>query len=290
MELNQVRHFITLCRTLNFTRAAEHCRITQPAFTRSIQRLEEEFDGTLILRERNLTQLTEFGRAMRPHLEAMLDAADAAEALAAARNSRFPATLKIGIGPGIGTTCIAGALKEITLKLPDLSMHFEEAGPAAIFELMLTDMLDCALVPDNCDLPERLNRWPLYTDRAVVVLPPNHRLLAQEFVTGRDIIDEHILVGELCGGFAHRFATITSYSPRLQRCNGNISQILDLVCVGLGIALVSDRLSFAPPLQTRRFEEPEMTRRVLLAVVAGRPLNPAAVSLVKLCRSQAMPN
>jgi len=42
MALSQVRYFITLCRTLNFTRAAEQCNVTQPAFTRAIQRLEEE--------------------------------------------------------------------------------------------------------------------------------------------------------------------------------------------------------------------------------------------------------
>ncbi len=42
MELSQVRYFITLCRTLNFTRAAAQCNVTQPAFTRAIQRLEDE--------------------------------------------------------------------------------------------------------------------------------------------------------------------------------------------------------------------------------------------------------
>ena len=75
MEYNQVRYFIALCRTLNFTRAAEASNITQPAFSRAIQKLEEELGGQLIYRERNLTRLTEFGRSMRPHLEAMLGAA-----------------------------------------------------------------------------------------------------------------------------------------------------------------------------------------------------------------------
>jgi LysR family hydrogen peroxide-inducible transcriptional activator len=85
MELTQVRYFITLCRTLNFTRAAEQCSISQSAFTRSIQRLEDEFGGLLLFRERSHTQLTELGRAIRPHFEAMLHAADAARALANAK-------------------------------------------------------------------------------------------------------------------------------------------------------------------------------------------------------------
>jgi LysR family hydrogen peroxide-inducible transcriptional activator len=286
MELAQVRYFITLCRTLNFTRAAEQCSISQPAFTRSIQRLEDEFGGPLLFRERNLTQLTELGRAMRPHLEAMLDAADAARALANARLTRSPASLKIGLGPGIGAASVAGAVREIANMLPDVVIHFEESGPATLIEAMLTDMLDCALVPDDCDIPERLNRWPLYTDRAVAVLPSGHRLLSQESIEAREFMDETILVGELCGGFANRLATITSYSLRLQRCNGATSQILDLVGAGLGIALLSERLRFAPPLQTRPIEGTELTRRILLTAVAGRPLNPAAASFIKLCRAQ----
>jgi LysR family hydrogen peroxide-inducible transcriptional activator len=287
MELAQVRYFVTLCRTLNFTRAAEQCNVTQPAFTRAIQRLEDEFGGPLLFRERNLTQLTELGRAMRPHLEAMLDAADAARILADARLARTRPSLKIGLGPGIGAATIAAAIREIAGMLPDVTIHFNESGPAALIEAMLTDMLDCALLPDHCELPERLNRWPLYADRAVAVLPPEHRLLAQNAVTGRDIADETILVSERCGGFANRLAGTNAFSLRLQSCDGATSQMLDLVGAGLGVALLSDHLRFAPPLATRPFTDPELSRHILLTAVAGRPLNPAASSFVKLCRAMA---
>jgi len=285
MELSQVRYFIALSRTLNFSRAAAECNVTQPAFSRAIQKLEAELGGALLFRERNLTQLTELGRGVRPHLEAMLDAADAARDLAASRNARAPASLKIGLGPGIGAASIAGAVREVAAALPGASIHFEEGGPAALIEAMLNDMLDCALLPDFCDLPERLNRWPLYTDRAVAVLPPEHVLARQNAVTASDILGETILAGEYCGGFSHRLAA-GGFSLRLQRCNGPTSQILDLVAAGLGIALLSDRLSIAAPLTSRPFHEPELTRKILLTAVAGRPLNPAAASFVKLCRAQ----
>jgi DNA-binding transcriptional LysR family regulator len=286
MELSQVRYFVTLCRTLNFTRAAAQCNVTQPAFTRAIQKLEAELGGALLFRERNLTQLTELGRSIRPHLETMLDAADAARSLAAARHSHAAASLKIGLGPGIGAASVAAAVREIAAALPEMTIHFEESGPAALIEAMLTDLLDCALLPEFCDLPERLNRWPLYTDRAVAVLPADHALAQQNAVTARDILDQTILVGEFCGGFSRRLAEATGFSFRLQRCNGPAPQILDLITAGLGIALLSDRLRCAAPLTTRPFHDPELPRQILLTVVAGRPLNPAAASFVKLCRAQ----
>ena len=287
MELSQVRYFITLCKTLNFTRAAAQCNVTQPAFTRAIQKLEDEFGGVLLFRERNLTQLTELGRSVRPHLEAMLEAADVAHALAVAKLGRGATSLKIGLGPGIGAASVAKAVREIALALPGVTIHFDESGPATLIEAMLTDMLDCALLPDTCDMPERLNRWPLYADYAVAVLPPGHKLLAQNAITATDILDETILFGERCGGFANQLCLVTGCSLRLQRCNGPASQMLDLVAAGLGIALLSNRLRFAEPLAVRPFHEPELNRRILLTAVAGRPLNPAAASFIKLCRAQA---
>lgn len=286
MELNQVRYFITLCGMLNFTRAAEQCNISQPAFTRSIHKLEDEFGGQLIFRDRNHTRLTELGRAVRPHLQSMLDAAEAANALANAKRTRTTASLKIGLGPGIGAANVARAVREIVNKLPDVIIHFEESYPADLVEAMLTDRLDCALVPEDYGLSERMNRWPLYSDRAIVVLPPDHRLLSKTVVDIQDVIDETILVGDLCGDFANRLAKITSHSFRLQRCNGGTSRILDLIGVGAGIALLSDRLPFAPPLIVRPLQSPELLRSIFLITVAGRPLNPAAVGFVNLCRTQ----
>src|ERR1700757_4487915 len=69
MELNQIRYFLTLARTLHFTKAAETCNVSQPALTKAIQKLEQELGGPLFLRERNHTQLTELGRLMLQPLE-----------------------------------------------------------------------------------------------------------------------------------------------------------------------------------------------------------------------------
>ena len=40
MEMHQVRYFLSVCETLNFTRAAKACDVAQPSLTRAIQKLE----------------------------------------------------------------------------------------------------------------------------------------------------------------------------------------------------------------------------------------------------------
>lgn len=52
MELHEIRYFLALSRTLNFTRAAEACHVSQPALTRAIQKMEDELGGLLFARER----------------------------------------------------------------------------------------------------------------------------------------------------------------------------------------------------------------------------------------------
>jgi DNA-binding transcriptional LysR family regulator len=44
MELHQIRYFLALTRSLNFTRAAETCNVTQPALTKAVQKLELELE------------------------------------------------------------------------------------------------------------------------------------------------------------------------------------------------------------------------------------------------------
>src|SRR5262245_47825542 len=69
MELHEIRYFLALCDTLNFTRAAEQCNVSQPALTRAIQHLEGKLGGPLVHRERANTHLTELGRIMRPYFQ-----------------------------------------------------------------------------------------------------------------------------------------------------------------------------------------------------------------------------
>ena len=51
MEMHQVRYFLAVARTLNLTRAADECNVTQPSLTRAIKQLEAELGGNLFRRE-----------------------------------------------------------------------------------------------------------------------------------------------------------------------------------------------------------------------------------------------
>jgi len=105
MELHEIRYFLALSRTLNFTRAAEICNVTQPALTRAIQKMEDELGGLLFSRERSNTHLTELGRLLQPQFEAMIEKAESARQIA----TRF---LRLeGAQMTLGVMCTIGPLR-----------------------------------------------------------------------------------------------------------------------------------------------------------------------------------
>ena len=106
MELHQVRYFLAVASTLNFTRAAEQCNVTQPALTKGVQRLEQELGGQLIYRERQLTQLTDLGKEVLPMLERTLASAEAVRRRAQEFQRKEVAPLKIGLAPSISASLV----------------------------------------------------------------------------------------------------------------------------------------------------------------------------------------
>src|ERR1700755_2911003 len=95
MEMHQVRYFLAVSRTLNFTRAAEQCNVAQPSLTRAIRQLESELGGDLCRRERPQAQLTELGQRMLPLLRQCYDSAVGARSLASSLKSGDVGALRL---------------------------------------------------------------------------------------------------------------------------------------------------------------------------------------------------
>jgi LysR family transcriptional regulator, hydrogen peroxide-inducible genes activator len=65
MELDQLRYFLQIAERGNFTRAAEDLSISQPALSRSIQKLEEELGQPIFERKSRSVSLTDAGTLLQ---------------------------------------------------------------------------------------------------------------------------------------------------------------------------------------------------------------------------------
>jgi LysR family hydrogen peroxide-inducible transcriptional activator len=290
MELFQVRYFLALAKMLNFTRAAEACNVSQPALTRAMQRLEEELGGPLLYRERSLTQLTELGRAMLPHLETAYGAAEAATKHAAAFERREFSPLRLGLGMTISAQILRSALRELEDRVKGFELSIAEGGSAELCAKMLDGDLDTAVVVEPEKLPERLNRWPLFEDRYVVLCLSDHRFATLSEVPVAALGGECVLVraGRGCD-FEHaldRLCTAAGVKPRARHTGSSEGHIEEMVRAGMGIAISAAHQPVAADLAVRPIADTTATRRVILAAVVGRQHGPALALFLKLMRAR----
>jgi Bacterial regulatory helix-turn-helix protein, lysR family len=145
MTLQQLRYFLALCEEQNFTRAAKRCGVSQPSLTCAIKELEAEFGGSLFVRSRRTSRLSNLGTIVRPHLaqidrsaaDAKREAADflAARSVLAFKPKGRPMR-KIIFGAAIAATLfIVADVFVRPLRPADASLPAQASGIADIYAL-----------------------------------------------------------------------------------------------------------------------------------------------------------
>lgn len=286
MEMHQVRYFVALCETLNFTRAAAVCNVAQPSLTKAIRKLEEELGGPLFSRERGLTHLTDLGRLMRPHLEAMHEASAAAHAAAEGFRTLERAALRIGAMCTIGPTRLIEFLKSFRARVPQAVLTLHDAPGTRLVEMLMAGELDAALVALP-KYPERFETLPLYDERYVVAFRPGHRFEAMDAVPLRELNAEDYLNRVNCE-YPEYFAALGIPDPaadcRVCYETEREDWIQAMILAGLGCCVAPEFLPMIPGIATRPLVEPSLARRVVLATVAGRRHSPALQAFIALAR------
>ena len=286
LQLYQVRYFIALARTLNFTRAAEQCNVTQPALTKAIQKLEQELGGTLIHRERHLTQLTELGKMILPALEKIFTAAEAVRLQARGYQKKTIAPLKIGLVPSISAALITELLLELARIIPDLRVDLREADANALVAMLLDGEINAALVGDAVELPERIDRWMLFEERYVLVLSRKHPMARQTVIPLQDLHDAVFLerIGCDVAGRFKRACFADHPGPKVVHRSAQESHLQQMASAGFGAILAPEHAPRLPSLTAIPIEGDPVWREVQLLAVAGRQYSPALDAFIKVAR------
>lgn len=282
MDLTQIRYFLTLARTLNFTRAAAECNVTQPAFSRGIQKLEETLGGSLFLRERGLTQLTDFGRAMMPLLRQTHEAAEAVRLRAEERRrQQDEVPLRIGLCAFLAMGPLHEPIRAVTEEVRGVRLELTRGLAATLYEGILQGTLDIIVGPMVRALPDRLHHWHLWTTGVAAMLPQRHPLAADPAPLPISSLrtEPMILLSLEKDAEDARSRMRARYGldgPR-RHSAASPDAMTEMVAAGLGWAMVPE--GTIPPAGTAirpLLAEPQIRFDVIMASVAGRPMNRAA--------------
>jgi DNA-binding transcriptional LysR family regulator len=287
MEMHQIRYFLALAECLNFTRAAEHCNVAQPSLTRGIKQLEEELGADLFRRENKSTHLTPFGHRMLPFLRQSYEAAKAAKEVASEIRKGGSEPLVIALSKTIDVSLLGAPLAELYRAFPNLEVRFARCDAERLLALLREGGADLAVAADLATDWERLDSWSLFSDGFSCVANAAHPLAAKATIVLDDLRNERIVDRPYCEslrGLRDR-ATPSGLGKAVSEADCD-HDVLRLVEMNLGVAIVPDSWRLTGSLRRVPVEAPDLSREVKLHLVAGRRWSPATSLFVKLLRAR----
>jgi len=291
MELNQIRYFLEVCDTLNFTRAAEQCHVSQPALTRSVKKLEDELGGELFRRERSRTHLTDLGHKMRPLLRQSLDGALAAKARAERYGQGEATTLKLGISATIDIRILLPAFQELSRSMPGLELHLIRKPSADIMQQLEDGEIELCVSAVEDVTWQRIDQWPLYTEDFVLLAGAGHPLGSASAIALKQLNGQQFLTRRYC---EHAQALSDVFAEHGIEAAGfhQLSDQSDMdafVGKGLGVGVAPQSTKVSDNVVPVVINDIGMQRTVSLFAVAGREYSLPASGLVQLLRAADWP-
>jgi len=288
MEFHEIRYFLAVSETLNFTRAAEQCNVTQPALTRAIKKLEDTLGaGPLVHRERGNIHLTELGLTMKPYFVASMSSLLAAKSKARGQAKLGASTLSLGLMCTIGPRRLIELFAGFAHENPGIEIRIEDGPVESIEDRLTQGKVDIAIYCRPEELPGHLHAIALFRERFVVALSPNDPLSGCEAVRMRDLNGRRYLGRAQCEYYQYlKDARLKLGGIEFERpySSDRDDWVQSMVMAGLGFTYIPEFAVTMPDLVVRPLVEPEVWRTVQLVTVRGRPHAPAVGAFVHAAR------
>ena len=290
LDAARLRVFREVVRRGSLSAAAEALSFTQPAVSRQIAALEREAGAQLLERTPRGIRLTEPGRVLLGHAEAILDRMAIARAQIEAVGSLTGGRLRIGSFQTANATIVPRAIAAFARAHPAVELSLvESTTPHAIARLRAGEV-DVAVVTHVPELLEGadLQAIDLLDDEIFVALPAGHRLARKPKLRLRDLRDETWIESTSAGRTLLNAALAEGFEPRVRfGAEGWLSK-QGLVAAGVGVTLIPGLA--IPTVRddiVLRSLGPHAPRRRIVAVLPAGYRAPAVGPFVALLREAA---
>ncbi|MEY4941347.1 MAG: hypothetical protein RIQ93_3082 [Verrucomicrobiota bacterium] len=239
MELSQLRYFVAVAETGNFTRASERSHITQPSLSQQIINLEKEVGHKLFHRLGRKAVLTEAGTAFLERSRRILFEVE-------------NATKELSDHPALGRKITVGAVQTVMPYLitpfiaecrhlyPNLQVHAREDFRNDLVRAVVEGELDLAVVP----LPvkdHRVSIEPLLTEPLLLAVGKNHPIASRTEISISDLVDEtFISLGDLSAlsNQIRGFFGDHNFLPKIGYRCAQVATLKLFISLGLGISIL----------------------------------------------------
>ena len=190
MEIRDLEYFAAVAEHGHVGRAAEALRLSQPALSKSLRRLEKAVGAKLVRRTPKGVELTAVGAAMQGHVhrlrlslnDVIHEAADLGEGRAG--------HLRIGAGAGMGDDFLSAACSALLTAAPKVSVVLTIAPNAILLPSLRNGEHDLVVSGIPHPVYEDLTQERLYEDEFVVYASARHPLAKRRRIRLADLAQE----------------------------------------------------------------------------------------------------
>lgn len=143
----QLRTFLTLSETLNFTAAAARLGISQPTVSQHVARLERAANRRLVQRDTHEVTFTDNGQAMAGFARSILAAHD--QAAAYFTGSAMSGRLRFGAADDLALTQLPRILREFRQLHPQVTVELTIAQSHVLHRRLAAGHLDLVFIKQN---------------------------------------------------------------------------------------------------------------------------------------------
>ncbi|HCO25232.1 MAG TPA: hyalin [Gimesia maris] len=267
MEVDQLRYFLRVAERGNFTRAAEELMISQPALSRSIQKLEEELGQPVFERKTRSVALTEAGKLLQSRAQQVLTLL--ADTKAEISDDGQSGQIRVGAIPTIAPFFLPDLLRQFSAEFPKASLIVQEDTTDHLLKRCTQGEIDLAIIA--LPIPAKyLEVEELFEEELFLVLPPDHPLVNKPHIRLNDIksypfvlLDEaHCLSDNIVS-----FCRQCSFHPVAVEQTSQLAMVQELISLSHGISMI--------PQMARRLDKTD--RRVYRSISGNKPTRKIAV-------------
>jgi DNA-binding transcriptional LysR family regulator len=294
LDVRRMRVLREVAAQGSFSAAAAALSFTQSAVSQHVAALEREAGTQLVERGRRGVRLTDAGRVLVAHADAILARIDSAEeelaALAGLRGGR----LRLISFQSGGATLAPRAVAAFHERHPHVELSMQEAEPIEATEHLRTGEADLALVYDHLAVPvlaPDLELLHLLDDPYEAILPTGHPLAKRRQVELADLAEDPWVASSDLGGCRRIMEMLcreTGFEPRVAFEVDETTAVQALVAADVGVTILP-RLALAalhPGVVVRKLADTPM-RRVWAARLEGAHASPASDAMLQTLQDVA---
>jgi DNA-binding transcriptional LysR family regulator len=236
--LRDVACFVRVAERGSFSRAAADLRLSQPAISQAVGRLERTLATRLFERSSRAVQLTGPGRALLPYAEALLSAATALRDEAARQS--VP-TIRFAYPPVVGPL-VARVVRRLAARTPAVDVDLRAAGWSEATAALAAGEVPAAILSYPFP-PGRPTTARFQVPVTHLAVPAGSPLAGRTRITPADLGRNRMLLPATRppGGIWARLAAVTPQQRVVGPDLDDFAAPLDLVAAGAGV-LATPRL------------------------------------------------